>query len=1093
VAIPFLFVAVLPVQAVRSDITAPSLISPSNAGSVAMPATLTWSEVQFSVSLRKEYLVEFKQSGAAPVSAWVSISTNSYTIPAVFQQEVVAYEWRVRACDTSIRRPDSPENQEILCGPWSSQGEFWKFTASSAWPYGRNDISAPTSPSPFVGQLAPLPVTLSWNASNFQITGTTQEYILEFGLEGSDINNEAILKSSTPSFTPTVDMKAGSNYLWRVRGCYANIVPTPKTNDEKCGPWSSGGIFWKFTATLAKPGLLSPQNNAAAFLELSPDSLISLKVAWNEVKGASAYRVTVTKTAGSTPYLTVQQNTDKTFLWLSVELLASYTWKVTPIYSGVEGPVSDTWAFKVFLASPTPVSPVINANVVDPIKEFKWSQVYGANSYILQIFGPDNKPAGLKIVSGTAYEVPEGERDFFKQFGVPYTWKVYACQTNIGTNCGTPGGPWNFTIVPSDTIWPKIISFTATPTLVNSTSPNTVISWEVSDSGGLGLKQIEVWRAFDDNPKNNFPNAEEWGPIFTYTGPFDTVNSDSGTYTDKSLATDGTYWYGIHAVDKNPNCITEQARDCITEKNPADGVLRTQFFPIKVQVDKTSVIDKTAPTITNVSSDKPNGSYTIGAVIDIDVTFSEAVTSTGNVTVALETGTTDRTCTFTVSAATTGTCNYTVQARDTSPDLIVSTISGIIKDMALNAMTNFVPATNLAANKAIVVDTVAPPEPTCKPGNITFNKSISVNCSNSEARVTMRNTTDGTIPVADSTDYLTYFRFITTTTLKIAAWDAAGNRSDVQTYTYTLINNPPVAKDDTPSRHAQEETSFTIQYSFLLFDDIDQDDDLLTVSSLASPSNGTVVENAEKTAVIYTSSRNFFGTDSFQYTISDGRGGTDTATVTIIVDNVNDTPVASNFTFQRMQYQTPLIIDVSASDPDGGTLTVNTPTIKSGPGAVAVAPDRPLAVLYTLTDDEAKLMTEATIEYTVTDESGAKSAPGNITIQAVPPGTPGSCAKYCVTLDRAHLPSGTAVCICNPLTTMKFTDVVNRILNIIFFISIAVAPVMIIVAGFKFLTGGGDPKVLASARQMLIWTGIGFGIILLSKGIVVILRGVIGF
>lgn len=120
------------------------------------------------------------------------------------------------------------------------------------------------------------------------------------------------------------------------------------------------------------------------------------------------------------------------------------------------------------------------------------------------------------------------------------------------------------------------------------------------------------------------------------------------------------------------------------------------------------VTDTTAPTITSVSSDKTNGSYTTGVVIDIDVTFSEAVTSTGNVTVTLETGDTDRTCTFTVSNSSTGTCNYTVQAGDTTSDLTVSTISGTIADQASNAMSNFVPTTNLAANKALVIDTTAP-------------------------------------------------------------------------------------------------------------------------------------------------------------------------------------------------------------------------------------------------------------------------------------------------------------------------------------------------------------------------------------------------
>src|SRR3989344_5046553 len=118
--------------------------------------------------------------------------------------------------------------------------------------------------------------------------------------------------------------------------------------------------------------------------------------------------------------------------------------------------------------------------------------------------------------------------------------------------------------------------------------------------------------------------------------------------------------------------------------------------------------DNTAPTITSVSSGTAAGSYNTDDVIDIDVTFSEAVTSTGNVTVTLETGTTDRTCTFTMSGGTTGTCNYTVQAGDTTSDLTVSTISGTIADAATNAVSDFAPATNLAANKALVIDTTAP-------------------------------------------------------------------------------------------------------------------------------------------------------------------------------------------------------------------------------------------------------------------------------------------------------------------------------------------------------------------------------------------------
>ncbi len=114
------------------------------------------------------------------------------------------------------------------------------------------------------------------------------------------------------------------------------------------------------------------------------------------------------------------------------------------------------------------------------------------------------------------------------------------------------------------------------------------------------------------------------------------------------------------------------------------------------------------------------------------------------------------------------------------------------------------------------------------------------------------------------------------------------------------------------------------------------------------------------------------------------------------------------------------------------------------------------------------------------------------TVYAVPAS---GCTDYCTNIGKAsakEFPTG-KTCICNPLTTEKFTDVVDRILNILFFVALAVAPVMILVAGFKFLTGGGNPETLKGARQMLVWTGVGFGIILLSKGIVIILRSVIGF
>ncbi|NDB27129.1 MAG: hypothetical protein EB028_04230, partial [Actinobacteria bacterium] len=81
-----------------------------------------------------------------------------------------------------------------------------------------------------------------------------------------------------------------------------------------------------------------------------------------------------------------------------------------------------------------------------------------------------------------------------------------------------------------------------------------------------------------------------------------------------------------------------------------------------------------APTITGVTSTTANGSYKVGAaVIPIQVTFNQSVNVTGNPTLELETGTTDRMATYVSGSGTnTLTFNYTISTTtnpDTSSDL----------------------------------------------------------------------------------------------------------------------------------------------------------------------------------------------------------------------------------------------------------------------------------------------------------------------------------------------------------------------------------------------------------------------------------------
>ena len=134
----------------------------------------------------------------------------------------------------------------------------------------------------------------------------------------------------------------------------------------------------------------------------------------------------------------------------------------------------------------------------------------------------------------------------------------------------------------------------------------------------------------------------------------------------------------------------------------------------------TVTIDKTAPTVTNVTSSTTNGTYANGASISIQVVFSKSVNVGGTPQLTLNTTPTNR-CVVnysTGSGTNTLTFNYTVQAGDTSSDLdyasatALATNGGLIKDAVNNDANLTLPspgaAGSLGANKDIVIDATAP-------------------------------------------------------------------------------------------------------------------------------------------------------------------------------------------------------------------------------------------------------------------------------------------------------------------------------------------------------------------------------------------------
>lgn len=121
---------------------------------------------------------------------------------------------------------------------------------------------------------------------------------------------------------------------------------------------------------------------------------------------------------------------------------------------------------------------------------------------------------------------------------------------------------------------------------------------------------------------------------------------------------------------------------------------------------------------------------------------------------------------------------------------------------------------------------------------------------------------------------------------------ALSNEARVEVTVNDNGGSPPVAVDD--EAITDEGTAIAIA---VLDNDFDPDGDPLTVTSVSTPTNGLATDNGDGTITYTPTDDNFNGTDSFVYTITDGQGGTSSATVRVTVNPVNDRPTANALSF----------------------------------------------------------------------------------------------------------------------------------------------------------------------------------------------------
>ena len=178
-----------------------------------------------------------------------------------------------------------------------------------------------------------------------------------------------------------------------------------------------------------------------------------------------------------------------------------------------------------------------------------------------------------------------------------------------------------------------------------------------------------------------------------------------------------------------------------------------------------------------------------------------------------------------------------------------------------------------------------------------------------------------------------------------------------------IVDGAQVTINDVES--VTENTPQTIFAATLLANDFNVDG--LPIDSVSNWVNGTAMLDGSGD-VVFTPAADFNGTAFFDYTVDDGNGGSDTATVTVTVAAINDAPVAADDSVATAE-DTMVTIAVSTlllndTDVDGDPLTTITLTgVEANGTAVLVGTN----VEFT---PAADFNGDATFEYSVPDGNG---------------------------------------------------------------------------------------------------------------------------
>ena len=348
-------------------------------------------------------------------------------------------------------------------------------------------------------------------------------------------------------------------------------------------------------------------------------------------------------------------------------------------------------------------------------------------------------------------------------------------------------------------------------------------------------------------------------------------------------------------------------------------------------------------TITNVSSGSASGTVAIGANNTVNYTPSANFFGTETFTYTVSNGGGEATATVTVTV---NPVNDLPTAADDE-----FTVDGGSSNNILNVLGN--DSISPDTSETLTITGV---------GNGSAGGTITINANN----------TISYTPVAG---------FIGVETFTYTVNDGTPDSNATATVSVNVAPQLPTAVNDT---FTLDEDSGTTSLAVLLNDNDGGGN--LSISNVSSGSAGGTISIGANNTISYAPAANFFGTETFTYTISN-EAGQSTATVTVTVQPVNDLPTANSDAFTVDEDSQDNVLNVLANDsisPDTNeTLTIVAVGAGSAGGTITTDGSQ---LFYT---PVAGFSGDETFTYTANDGTTGSNATATVTVTVDPLQLPG--------------------------------------------------------------------------------------------------------